>query len=142
MCRGPVLHCPIGEEGVDGGQATAGRVGPAVQLVDGVTDLGDQQFRGEPTPGLAELPVRQIMRGYLGSVWEGGGHPAGPELLFELLDGDQAPAVDESVGINEEVGEEVAAVTDESVPPGSGHTDAVRGAIGDPVADHPVIVSQ
>ncbi|RUP65820.1 hypothetical protein SSPNP10_21530 [Streptomyces sp. NP10] len=140
--RGSVLLGPVREEDVDGGQSASGRVGPFVQLIDGVADFGDEQFGGEPALRLTELPARQFVRGGLGTVGERGGHPAGPQLLLELLDRDQAPAVDESVGVDEEVGEEVPAVADEGVSPGSGYADAVRDAIGDPSADHPAIVPQ
>lgn len=123
-------------------EAAAGRVGSVVQLVNSVADFGEHKLRGEPALSVGELPARQVVCGCFGAVREGGGHPAGSELFFELLEGDEAPAVDESVGVDEEVGEKVAAVADEGVSPGAGYPDAVRGAIGDSSADHSVIVPQ
>ncbi|MEU0002254.1 hypothetical protein ACIQD5_04070 [Streptomyces microflavus] len=120
MGCGSVFLCPVCEEAVDRREAAAGRVGFLVQLVDGVADFGEHKLRGESALSLAELPARQVVCGCFGAVRVGGGHPAGPELFFELLKGDEAPAVDESVGVDEEVGEKVAAVADEGVPPGSG----------------------
>lgn len=104
---GPVRLGPVGQERVDGGQASARGVGAAVQLVEGVPDLGEQQLGGEPGPRLTELPRGQPVRGRLGPFREAGGHPAGAELPLELLDGGQAPAVDEPVRVDEQVGEVV-----------------------------------
>lgn len=47
---------------------------------------------------LAEAPRGQAVGRRLGALREVGGHPAAAQLLLELVEGDQAPAVDEPVG--------------------------------------------
>jgi hypothetical protein len=75
-----------------------------VELVDGVADLGQQQLGRERGARLTEPPHGQLMGKHPGAVGEFGGDPAAAQLLLELLEGDQAPAVDQPVRVSEPLG--------------------------------------
>ncbi|WP_370103471.1 hypothetical protein [Streptacidiphilus sp. MAP12-20] len=110
------LFGAVGEVDVDCGPATCTGVRAAVQLVDLVTDFPEEHLRGDPGLRLGELPRGDVVDRGRGALFECGGDPSGAELLLELSQVDQAPAVDQAVGIDDQVGQEVvAAVADERV---------------------------